>query len=185
MKAALGNQRRRALGAATTLAGLALLGGCAGPTLQDLASQRPLFDFKQYFNGDLLAHGVVTDRGGKVLRRFVVTMRCSWIGDAGTLDERFTYDDGERQQRIWRIQALPDGRFSGSADDVVGEALGAESGPAFHWRYTLKLPYRGATIDLQFDDWMYRVDKHTVINKAAMSKFGVRVGDVTLSFTKP
>ena len=89
--------RRIAAASIACLATLVLV-GCAGPKLEDHAADRPVFDFKQYFNGNLLAHGLVSDRGGRVLRRFVVTMRCEWVGDAGTLDEQFTYSDGERQQ---------------------------------------------------------------------------------------
>ena len=162
-----------------------VLAGCAGPKLEDHAAERPVFDFKRYFNGDVLAHGLVSDRGGKVLRRFVVTMHCDWVGDAGTLDEQFTYSDGERQRRVWRVRKLPDGRFAGAADDVVGEAVGASSGPAFNWRYTLKLPVRGDVYEVQFDDWMHLIDERTVINRAVMSKFGVRIGEVTLSFNRP
>jgi Protein of unknown function (DUF3833) len=32
---------------------------------------------------------------------------------------------------------------------------------------------------------MYLIDERTVINKAVMSKFGVRIADVTLSFSRP
>ena len=175
----------RAVGALAAGLTALVLSGCAGPQLADYAGQRPGFDFKQYFNGTVRAHGLVSERGGKVLRRFVVTMRCTWVDDVGTLDEAFEYDDGERQQRIWRVQKLPDGRYSGRADDVVGTAEGAESGAAFRWQYTLRVPVRGSERELRFDDWMYRVDERTVINRAAMHYFGVRVGEVTLSFSKP
>lgn len=161
-----------------------VLAGCAGPRLSDFAAERPLFDFRQYFNGSVIAQGLVTDRGGKVLRRFVVSMRCNWVGDTGTLDEEFIYNDGERQRRVWRVQRLPDGRFAGSADDVVGQALGASAGPAFNWSYTLRLPVGDKVYEVQFDDWMFLIDERTVINKAVMSKFGVRIGEVILSFTR-
>lgn len=176
-------QRIAAAGAALLAA--ILLAGCAGPKLSDYAAQRPVFDFRQYFNGDLLAHGIVSDRGGEVLRRFVVTMRCDWVGDTGTLDEQFVYSDGERQHRVWRVRKQAEGSYVGTADDVVGEAVGSSSGPAFNWRYTLKLPVRGDVYELQFDDWMHLIDERTVINKAVMSKFGVRVGEITLSFSRP
>jgi hypothetical protein len=176
---------RRRLALLGTALSLTLLAGCAGPQLEDYAAQRPLFDLKSYFNGDVTAHGMVSDRGGKVLRRFVVTMRCDWVGDQGTLDERFVYDDGERQQRIWRVSKLADGRYVGKADDVVGEAQGAQAGAAFNWHYTLKLPVQGSVYEVKFDDWMYQIDQRTVLNKAVMSKLGVRLGEVTLSFSKP
>ena len=82
------------------------------------------------------------------------------------------------------MRRLPDGSYTGAADDVVGQALGASSGSAFNWRYTLRVSVGSSVYEVQFDDWMHLVDERTVINKAVMSKFGVRVGDITLSFTK-
>jgi hypothetical protein len=37
---------------------------------------------------------------------------------------------------------------------------------------------------VQFDDWMYLMDDKVMLNKAEMSKFGIRLGEVTLSFIK-
>jgi len=42
----------------------------------------------------------------------------------------------------------------------------------------------GKVYEVQFDDWMYLMDERVMLNKAAMSKFGIHLGDVTLSFTK-
>ena len=68
---------------------------------------------------------------------------------------------------------------------MVGVAQGQAAGNALNWRYTLRLPVDGRDIEVQFDDWMYLVDERVMINKAVMSKFGVTLGEVTLSFTKP
>jgi len=68
---------------------------------------------------------------------------------------------------------------------VVGEAQGHSAGNAFQWAYTLRLPVDGKTYEVQFDDWMYLIDEHVMLNKAVMSKFGVRLGEVTLAFHKP
>jgi hypothetical protein len=57
-----------------------------------------------YFNGTLDAWGVFTDRSGKVVKRFTVVMNCSWQGNDGVLDEDFTYSDGTKQRRIWRLK---------------------------------------------------------------------------------
>jgi hypothetical protein len=166
-------------------ASAAVLAGCASPTPADYASEKPVLDLKTYFNGDITAHGLFTDRSGKVVRRFTVDMKCSWQGDDGVLDERFSYSDGEKQRRVWRLKKLPDGRYTGTADDVIGIAQGQSSGNAFQWSYTLRLPVDGKTYDVQFDDWMYLMDENVMLNKAVMSKFGVRLGEVTLSFYKP
>ena len=175
--------KRRLLLLATGAA-VAALSGCAGPQVADYAGQTPKLDLRSYFNGTLDAYGVFTDRSGKVVKRFTVLMVCSWTGDDGVLDESFTYSDGTTQKRIWRLHREPDGHYSGRADDVVGAALGQESGNAFHWKYTLALPVDGSVYHVQMDDWMYLVTDKILLNKTAMAKFGVHLGDVTLSFTK-
>jgi hypothetical protein len=111
-------------------------------------------------------------------------MVCTWQGDEGTLDERFSYADGSQQTRIWHLTRQADGRFVGRADDVVGQAQGESRGNAFHWNYTLNLPVDGKTYEMQFDDWMYLMSDRVMLNKATMRKFGIRLGEVTLSFVK-
>jgi len=168
--------------AATAVA--TLLAGCAAPTAADYAKETPLLDLKTYFNGELVAHGIFTDRQGKVARRFVVQMTGTWQGNQGVLDERFTYSDGTLERRVWRLTDEGGGRWTGRADDVVGVAEGRAAGNALNWRYTLNLPVDGKTYEVQFDDWMYLMDERVMLNKAVMSKFGIRLGEVTLSFYK-
>ena len=74
--------------------------------------------------------------------------------------------------------------YTGTADDVVGTASGRAVGNAFQWAYTLQLPVDGKVYEVQFDDWMYLVDERVMLNRATMSKFGIRLGEVTLSFQK-
>ena len=80
---------------------------------------------------------------------------------------------------------LPDGKYTGTAGDVIGPATGQAAGNALQWAYTLKLPVNDSVYEVQFDDWMYLIDEHVMLNKAVMSKFGIRLGEVTLSFHKP
>jgi Protein of unknown function (DUF3833) len=180
-------KRRQLLGRAAG-AGLVLatvgLSGCASQSIDRYRDEKPVLDLRRYFNGTLDAHGVFTDRSGTVLRRFTVLMQCRWQGDNGELDELFTYSDGTRERRVWRLTRHADGRYTGRADDVVGEAQGQERGNAFHWTYTLALPVDGKVWEVQFDDWMYLVDDQVMLNRARMSKFGIHLGDVTLSFRK-
>jgi hypothetical protein len=175
-------QRRLLLAAGITSA--AALAGCAGPQIGQYASEKPLLDLRTYFNGTLDAYGVFTDRSGAVVKRFTVVMVCTWNGDDGVLDETFNYSDGTTGKRIWRMKHLGNGQFSGTADDVVGTARGEQKGNAFRWGYTLLLPVEGKTYEVQFDDWMYLMDERVMLNKAEMSKFGVRLGEVTLSFVR-
>ena len=179
----------RLRGALSTVALLALLlTGCAGPQVTDYAAEKPALDLRQYFSGTVDAYGVFTDRSGKVVKRFTVVMKCSWQGppgaETGVLDEDFSYSDGTRDRRVWTLKRTPDGRYTGTAADVLGEAAGEEKGNAFRWGYTLKLPVDGKVIEVQFDDWMYLMNDKVMLNKARMSKFGIQLGEFTLSFVK-
>lgn len=173
---------------AALLLATSLLAGCAGPQVSDYAAEKPTLDLRQYFNGTLDAYGIFTDRSGKVVKRFTVVMTCTWQGppgqEVGVLDEAFTYSDGTKDRRVWTLKRQPDGRYIGTAGDVVGQASGEVQGNAFRWGYTLNLPVDGRNIEVQFDDWMYLMDEKVMLNKAVMSKFGIRLGEVTLSFVK-
>jgi len=183
--------RRHWLGAAAaglSVAAVAPLGGCASIEPSAYAGEKPALDLKRYFDGIVDAWGVFQDRSGRVVRRFTVVIHCKWDGDTGTLDEDFSYSDGSTQKRIWtlrRVGAGADGeRWTGTAADVIGEAHGTVAGNAFHWRYTMALEVDGRTWNVDFDDWMFLVDERTMLNRAVMSKFGIRLGEVLLSFRK-
>lgn len=161
-----------------------LTGACSTVTPDAYRGEKPVLALDQYFNGTLDAWGMFQDRSGKVLKRFTVVMRCTWVGDTGTLDEDFTYPDGTKEKRIWTIKKHAGGRYTGTAADVLGEAQGMASGNALNWKYVLKLPVDGNVIEVNFDDWMYLVDDKVMLNRAEMSKFGFKLGEVTLSFTR-
>ena len=175
-------QRRTLLIAAPLATGLAACG--SAPQINDYAQEKPVLDLKTYFTGVVDGWGIFTDRSGKVVKRFVVTMNCSWNGDQGILDEDFVYSDGTKQKRIWRMSKLADGKYEGRADDVVGVGNGQQMGNAFRWGYTLNLPVDNTTYEVQFDDWMYQMDDKVVINKATMRKFGFTLGELVVNFKK-
>ena len=161
-----------------------LLTSCASVTPQDYAAEKPRLDLKEYFNGKVDAWGMIQDRSGKVTKRMYVEMTCTWVGEVGTLDERFTYADGSKETRIWTIRKSGD-TYVGTAADVVGEAKGVAAGNTLRWNYVLDAKRDdGGTIHLDMDDWMWLVDEKTLINKTGFSKFGIKFGEVTIFFRK-
>ena len=135
------------------------------------------------FDGTIDGWGTFQDRSGKVVARFHVVIDAKWNGNTGTLDESFEYADGKREKRVWTI--VKDGdRYTGTAGDVVGTATGAAAGNVLQWRYVLALPVDGRVWNMDMDDWMFLMDERTMLNRTTMSKFGVRVGEVTLAFRK-
>ena len=165
---------------AILMAGFVGLGGCASVDVSDYAAEKPELDLTRYFNGTLDADGIFQDRSGKVVKRFHVLIDARWQGNTGTLDERFTYSDGSTQRRVWTLTRLDAHRYTGKADDVVGEA----SGNALRWKYVMALPVDGKVYNVDFDDWMFLMDDRVMLNRSVMSKFGFHLGEVTLSFRK-
>ena len=165
------------------LAAFAALCGCANVEVTDYRAEKPTLDLAQYFNGTIDGWGMFQDRSGKVIKRFHVRIDARWDADTGTLDEHFEYADGEKQNRVWKLVRNGD-RYTGTAADVVGVASGKAQGNALAWTYVLALPVDGRVWNMDMDDWMYLIDDKTMLNRTTMSKFGFRVGEVTLAFRK-
>ena len=161
-----------------------LLTSCGGVAVDEYAAEQPALDLKEFFSRPVQAWGIFQDRSGKVIKRFHVDINSRQEGNRLILDERFVYSDGSTQQRIWTLR--PDGknRWRGTADDVVGDAIGELAGNALRWRYELNLPVDGKTYLVTFDDWMYLMDENTLINRSSMLKFGVELGQVTPFFRR-
>jgi len=182
--------RRTYIAAKWMLMGLMATGlfACSSLSVTQYANEKPNLDLSEYFNGTIDAYGIFTDRSGEVKKRFTVLLVAQWKmvdgKKVGTLDESFEYSDGTKQKRIWTLTETAPGKYIGTADDVVGEALGESAGNALNWTYTLALPVDGTIYHVQFNDWMYLVTPKVMLNKAKMSKFGIDLGEVTLSFYK-
>ena len=161
---------------------------CSAPQVSQYAAEKPVLDLSEYFSGTIDAYGIFTDRSGEVKKRFTVLIKSNWITvdgkKVGTLDESFDYSDGTKQKRIWTLTEQSPGYYIGRADDVVGDAQGQLAGNALNWTYTLALPVDGTIYHVQFNDWMYLMTPKVMLNKAKMSKFGIELGEVTLSFHK-
>ncbi len=168
---------------------LLLLNSCSSISVEEYSNQKPNLRLSEYFNGNINAYGIFTDRSGKVVKRFTVVIKGSWENKngrlVGTLDESFTYSDGSTDKRIWTITETSPNQYVGTASDVKGQATGRASGNALNWTYTLNLPVDKDVYEVQFNDWMYLINDKVMLNRATMSKFGIYLGEVTLSFHKP
>ncbi|MGB1311924.1 MAG: DUF3833 domain-containing protein [Leucothrix sp.] len=163
-----------------------LLDGCATIKMEDLPKTKQTLLIEEYFKGKSKAYGIIFDRNGVPQRQFSVDLVGSWneAKQTLTLDEDFIFNDGENSQRKWIITKVGDTRYTGRAEDVVGEATGTSHGNAFQWRYVLNVPYKGNTLALSIDDWLYLNDDNVLINRSVMYKYGLKVGEIVISFNK-
>ena len=165
------------------LVSLVLFTGCS-TTTNDYKNSEPQFDLKTFFSGELKGWGIVTDYRGKVTRRFTVDMNATWNGERGELYELFKYQNGTTQERTWYLQKRGQQISVGTASDVVGEAVGAQSGFAFNWEYDLLIDTDEKQLQVHLTDWLYQIDSSSLISQAKISKFGIPVGEVIVFILK-
>lgn len=162
-----------------------VLAACSGrPSLDHETLGGPKLDLETYFNGNLKAYGQFQDVFGKVRRRFEVDIKGEWDGTTLTLTEDFVYEDKSTERRVWSLQKTGDDTWEGTAPGVIGSANGTEKGDTFNWVYSIDLPVPDGSLRADFDDWMWLLDEKRLLNRAYMSRFGVRIGEVIIFFEK-
>ncbi|WP_352259296.1 DUF3833 domain-containing protein [Psychrobacter sp. TB55-MNA-CIBAN-0194] len=158
------------------------ISGCATQNIQAYQNTTPMLDMHEFFSGQIDGWGMFQGRNGEVKKRFYVDIDATHEGEnVIVLDERFSWADGSKSQRIWRLTKQVDGSWKGTAGDVIGEATGEVVGNTLHWNYLLELPVEDKTYKVNFDDWMYLINEDIMLNRSVMKKFGVELGSVTLS----
>ena len=160
------------------------LAACSSTGVIYYADQLPKLVLEDFFDGNLEAYGVVKDWRGRVIRKFDADIIAYGDRGVGTLEEDFIFDDGEIDRRVWTLNPLDQGRYSGIADDVVGEGdVAVEATNAF-FDYILHIPYNEGILDVKIDDRMYLVTPDVLINESRMSKFDIPVGELLLVIQK-
>jgi hypothetical protein len=171
-------------------AAFVLLAACTGkPSFDDPSLSDRKLNLEEFFDGELVAHGQFQDILGTVRRSFVVEITGDWDGTTLRLNERFVYEDGSTEVRDWTLTKTGDDSWTGTAPGVVGQAVGVEQDNRFNWRYTIDLPVPAAdgtaeTVRVTFDDWMWLLAEDRLFNRAYMQRYGVDIGDVSISFEK-
>ncbi len=165
---------------------LIFLTGCSGNNMKptDFKDQKPRLIIEEYLSGNVKAWGILQNRSGKVTRQFSADLNGNWDGKQLILDERFVWNDGEIQKRQWKINKIDNHNYEGTAGDVVGTAKGYSYGPAFKFEYVLLVPVKGREMKITFDDWIFMQDERVAINRATMTKFGIKVAELTVMFVK-
>ena len=165
---------------------IVLLTSCSGNNMKptDFKDKKPRLIIEDYLSGNVKAWGILQNRSGKVIRQFSADLSGKWDGKQLILDEKFNWDDGEIQKRQWKINKIDEHNYEGTAGDVVGKANGYSYGPAFKFEYVLLVPVKGKQMKITFDDWIFMQDERVAINRATMTKFGIKVAELTVMFVK-
>jgi len=160
------------------------LPGCNNNSIDYYANKKPKVDLRSFFHGDVEGWGALFDYQGRQIRSFHVSIKGDWDKNNGKLKEWFVFDDGEKTERVWELNFTDDTAFVGRANDVIGEAKGSQNGNAANLHYVLNVPYKGSSINLNMDDWMYLAEDNILLNRTSMKKFGFKVGELFIFMRK-
>jgi hypothetical protein len=163
---------------------LLMSASCSNLKVDHYQNESPKLELREFFNGKIFALGIVQDRSGKVIKRFEVDILASWMENVCTLDEKFSYSDNTKSTRVWKLSEVGPKKYEGRAHDVIGVALGEVSGNAFYFDYNLDLPVGDSSYKVHFEDWMFLLDKKTLLARTQMTKWGIKVGEVTIVMSK-
>lgn len=163
-----------------------ILAGCANPPpLDAFAGTTPAFDPVRFYTGHTRSWGVREDRAGTP--EGIITTDC--VGTADGADglhmvQHLTLADGSHQTRDWHLRRVGPNRYEGTANDMVGTAIGEAQGRTFHWTWTWATKPGNPLFDVTMDQWMYLMDDGAMVNRTTVSKLGFTIAAVTEQFER-
>ena len=158
--------------------------GCSNSSMENVVSKNLSFDLLEYFDGETTAWGLIVDRFGNLQRTFKVRLNGNIDNKQLLLKEYFTYNDGETEYREWIITKTETGTYEGKSKDTIGVARGKQDGNTMRMVYDTKISIGETDIRVSFDDRFVKADKKVVINRAEILKWGIKIADVTIFFSK-
>lgn len=160
------------------------LTACGSVAPNDYAEETPVLKFNDFLQGKLTGWGIFQDRDGHVSKRFRIDMTADWQGDVCKFIEHFSFNDGTKQVREWTLTRIDEHHYTAKANDSVGTGRGEVWGNSMHWNYTIRTETASGIYDLDYDYWMYLIDDKTLINRATLSKYGITLGEISVTFHK-
>jgi len=158
--------------------------GCAGKDIKSFEGAEPKFRPEQFFDGHVRAWGYSENRFGSINQWFEADFHGETNGDTLTMHEELRYSDGRVIERDWTVVKQSDHEYTVRATDMVGEGKALAYGNAVQWKYYLNVSIGGSKWTLWFDDWMFKRDDNTMIDRATISKYGLTLGRANIYFRK-
>lgn len=151
--------------------------GVAGP----VRSAIPVVTLQSFFLGNLQGSGTSQDseHGAR-------TVTFSGVGTAIPGGLQLAYDavfsDGEHQHRVWTFMDEGQGRYTGHRADVIGDAQVTQTDNDIEMTYKARVPTKGGTTDLNFDEHFTLTPAGTVVDRltAHYLFFNVASGELTI-----
>lgn len=122
---------------------------------------------------------------GGVRRTFTVDATGTLDGLTLFLRERIRYDDGQREEAVWRFDRTGRGRYDGQRTGIAGIVPVVTGDGGIEMGYVAEVTGNdGTSLKLRFDDRLVLTDPQTVLNAARVSFLGLPVGTVEVVFRR-
>jgi hypothetical protein len=153
---------------------------CSSQKASDIAQALPRFVPEEVLIGNMTGEGAIFDRFGTFQRSFVIHLNGSRLEDDKVeLKERLVYDTGEEETRTYLFNKISDSQYEATSESgLVGSAKIESVGNILRWNYLFEVPYRGKKRHMRFDDWMFLQKNGSIINRATVYWWGIRVAEL-------
>lgn len=152
--------------------------------ISQFKSDSKIFDIRKVLEGNMVAEGMVYGISGRLSSTFTAQFSGNWTNNEGSFIENFQFSTGKNQIRKWNLIIDSNGKIIGTADDIVGKAVGQQYGSAVMLSYKLKLSKDLGGHVIKVIDWMHLLENDTIFNRSEFRKFGFKVGELVATFRK-
>jgi hypothetical protein len=152
--------------------------------ISQFKSDSKIFDIRKVLEGNMVAEGMVYGISGGLSSTFTAQFLGNWVNNEGSFIENFQFSTGKNQIRKWNLIIDSNGKIIGTADDIIGKAVGQQYGSAVMLSYKLKLSEDLGGHVIKVIDWMHLLENDTIFNRSEFRKFGFKVGELVATFRK-
>jgi hypothetical protein len=152
--------------------------------ISQFKSDSKIFDIRKVLEGNMVAEGMVYGISGRLSSTFTAQFLGNWVNNEGSFIENFQFSTGKNQIRKWNLIIDSNGKIIGTADDIIGKAVGQQYGSAVMLSYKLKLSEDLGGHVIKVIDWMHLLENDTIFNRSEFRKFGFKVGELVATFRK-
>jgi len=138
----------------------------------------------EFFDGRTQAIGFFETPLGKVKKTFSADIIGFWKDDQFCLNEHFDFSDGSTEDRSWFLVANKDRIFHAHCSDIVSPALVRHEGNTATMSYKIGLNVADKKVNVRFTDLFVMLSETRVLNRSSISKWGLPVGRLVISFSK-
>ena len=141
-------------------------------------------NFENFFSGEVVAKGILILRYPvKSVKNLHVIFKGFFAHDVLKLKELYTENE-KKIIRNWKFKKKSNILYHGTEKNVKGTIIVNIEKSRLLMKYYFKLIIYNFTITVYVKDYMYLINEKEIINTTYVSKFGIKLAEVILLYTK-